>query len=229
MPQKTTRSPGARTSGTALGGFGFCDDEPFVEPLLEPTPEIFAGHAGTVAGTPGLELDGLDGRIVIAVETDVALGFRQRAETPHDPQRMSRSGRHNPAVETPNPREFRFAVDLRDDLRTEDGTPLGADAAWSPEHLLLAALVRCSLASLDFHARRAGNGVESSRGSARALFARRESDGRYAATEIDVELGIALRTQPGEDELRELLGKAERDCFVGASLTAKPRYDWSLL
>jgi organic hydroperoxide reductase OsmC/OhrA len=142
---------------------------------------------------------------------------------------MNRSGRHNPAVATAKPREFRFAVDLADDLRTEDGTPLGADAAWSPEHLLLAALIRCSLASLDYHARRAGNGVESSRGNARALFTRRESDGRYAAMEIDVELAVKLRTQPGEDELRELLEKAERDCFIGASLTVKPRYDWSLL
>jgi organic hydroperoxide reductase OsmC/OhrA len=132
-------------------------------------------------------------------------------------------------VATVKPREFRFAVDLRDELRTEDGTPLGTDAAWSPEHLLLAALVRCSLASLDYHARRAGNGVESSQGNARALFTRRESDGRYAATEIDVELGVKLRVQPGEEELRDLLEKAERDCFIGASLTVKPRYDWSLL
>jgi organic hydroperoxide reductase OsmC/OhrA len=142
---------------------------------------------------------------------------------------MSRSGRHKSGVATPKTREFRFAIDLGDDLRTEDGTPLAADAAWTPEHLLLAALVRCSLASLEYHARRAGNGVESSRGNARAVFARRESDGRYAAAEIDVELGIELRTQPGEEELRDLLDKAERDCFIGASLTAKPRYDWSVL
>jgi organic hydroperoxide reductase OsmC/OhrA len=228
IPQKTTRRPGARTSGTALGGFGLWD-EPFVEPLLEATPEIFAGHARTVAGAARLELDRLDGRIVVAVQTDVALGFRQRAESPHETQRRTRSGRHNPDVATPKPREFRFAVDLGDELRTEDGTPLGADAAWSPEHLLLAALVRCSLASLDYHARRADNGIESSRGNARALFTRRESDGRYAATEIDVELGVKLRAQPGEDELRDLLEKAERDCFISASLTAKPRYDWSLL
>jgi organic hydroperoxide reductase OsmC/OhrA len=128
----------------------------------------------------------------------------------------------------PKPKEFRFAIDLGDDVRTEDGTPLGADAAWSPEHLLLAALVRCSIASLDFHARRARNGVQSSRGNARAVFTRRDSDGRYAASEIDVELGIELRTQSGEDELRDLLEKAERDCFIGASLTVKPRYDWTV-
>lgn len=126
-------------------------------------------------------------------------------------------------------KEFRFAVDLGDDLRTEDGTPLRADAAWSPEHLLLAALVRCSLASLDHHARRAGNAIESSRGFARALVTRRESDGRYAVTEVDAELAVRLRQEPGEDELADLLAKAERDCFVGASLTVKPRYRWSVL
>jgi organic hydroperoxide reductase OsmC/OhrA len=125
-------------------------------------------------------------------------------------------------------REFRYAVDLGDDLRTEDGTPLAADAAWTPEHLLLAALVRCSLKSLGHHARRAGNGVEWSRGTARALFTRRESDGRYAATEVDVELEVRLAQQPGVEELAELLAKAERDCFVGASLTASPRYRWSV-
>ena len=47
-------------------------------------------------------------------------------------------------------KEFRYAVDLDEggSLRAEDGTPLDADPAWSPEHLLLAALVRCSLKSL---------------------------------------------------------------------------------
>jgi organic hydroperoxide reductase OsmC/OhrA len=125
------------------------------------------------------------------------------------------------------PKELRYAVDLRDDLRTEDGTPLGADAAWTPEHLLLAALIRCSLKSLEYHARRARNEVESAHGSARALITKRESDGRYATTEIDVELEVRFRQQPGEHELAELLEKAERDCFVGASLTVKPRYRWT--
>ena len=125
-------------------------------------------------------------------------------------------------------KELRYAVDLRDELRTEDGTPLRVDAAWSPEHLLLAALLRCSIKSLDYHARRAGNGVEDARGSARALITQRESDGRYATSEVEVELTVRLREQPGDDELAALLVKAERDCFVGASLTAKPSYRWSV-
>jgi organic hydroperoxide reductase OsmC/OhrA len=126
-------------------------------------------------------------------------------------------------------KELRYAVDLGDVLRTEDGTPLETDPAWSPEHLLLAALLRCSLKSLDYHARRVGNGVADARGSARALITKRDQDGRYATTEIDVELAVHFETQPGEDELAALLEKAERDCFIGASLVVAPRYSWSVL
>jgi organic hydroperoxide reductase OsmC/OhrA len=126
-------------------------------------------------------------------------------------------------------KELRYAIDLRDALRTEDGTPLHVDPGWSPEHLLLAALLRCSLKSLDYHARRAGNALDDARGSARALITKRESDGRYATTEIELELAVRLREQPGDDELAALLAKAERDCFIGASLTVKPAYRWSVL
>jgi organic hydroperoxide reductase OsmC/OhrA len=128
-------------------------------------------------------------------------------------------------------KELRYAVDLATGgvLRTEDGTPLGADPAWSPEHLLLAALLRCSLKSLDYHARRAGNVLEDAQGSARALITKRESDGRYATTEIELDLEVRLREQPGDDELAALLTKAERDCFIGASLTVKPAYSWSVV
>jgi len=126
-------------------------------------------------------------------------------------------------------KELRYAIDLRDLLRTEDGTPLQVDPGWSPEHLLLAALLRCSLKSLDYHARRAGNALDEAHGSARALITKRAGDGRYATTEIDLDLQVRLREQPGEDELAALLTKAERDCFIGASLTVKPTYNWSLL
>ena len=72
-----------------------------------------------------------------------------------------------------------------------------------------------------------GIAVEHARGSGRALVARRESDGRYAIVEADVELELALEPQAGELELAELLAKAERDCFIGASLTVKPTYHWT--
>lgn len=125
-------------------------------------------------------------------------------------------------------KELRFAVDLRDDLRTEDGTALGAGAAWTAEHLLLAALLRCSVTSLGYHARRAGTAVDDAHASARCLVTKRESDGRYAIVELDVEVEARLTTQLGEHELAELLAKAERDCFIGASLAVTPRYTWSI-
>jgi hypothetical protein len=59
-----------------LSGFGFCG-QPLVEPLFERAPEVFAADRQAIAGTTGLEPDDLDGRIVVAVATGIALGFRQ--------------------------------------------------------------------------------------------------------------------------------------------------------
>ena len=127
-------------------------------------------------------------------------------------------------------KEFRYAVDLGADqlLRTEDGTPLGPDPAWTPEHLLLAGLIRCSLESLRHHLRRASFELAAASGSATALVTRREADERYAVVEAQLDLDVELSPQPGPEELRELLAKAERDCFVGASLTTKPTYRWTV-
>ena len=127
------------------------------------------------------------------------------------------------------PKEFRYAVDLGegDLVRTEDGTPLGSGPEWTPEHLLLAGLLRCSLTSLRYHAGRAKLEVSTATGLAKALFARRESDGRFAVAEVEVALDVRLVPQPSDEKLAELLEKAERDCFVGASLTVKPSYAWT--
>jgi organic hydroperoxide reductase OsmC/OhrA len=131
---------------------------------------------------------------------------------------------------TAKAKEFRYAVDLGegDVVRTEDGTPLGGGPEWTPEHLLLAGLLRCSVMSLRYHARRAGIEVTRATGSAGSLFAKRGGDGRIAVAEVDVALDVRLEPQPGEAELVALLEKAERDCFISASLTVKPTYTWSV-
>ena len=125
-------------------------------------------------------------------------------------------------------KELRYAVSLTPDgeLTDENGVVLDLPSGWSPEHLLLAALVRCSLKSLDFHARRRGIDVRSASGTGRTLVTKRETDDRYALVETEVELRVEIQPAPEPDALAELLALAERDCFVGSSLTAKPSYRW---
>ena len=125
-------------------------------------------------------------------------------------------------------RELRYAVDLTaaGELRDENGVVLDVPTEWSPEHLLLAALVRCSLKSLGFHAGRKGVELRSASGSSRTLVTQRETDDRYALVETEAELAVAIVPEPEPDALSELLALAERDCFVGSSLTTKPSYRW---
>jgi uncharacterized OsmC-like protein len=125
-------------------------------------------------------------------------------------------------------KELRYAVDLSPSgqLTEEHGVALDAPTEWSPEHLLLAALVRCSLKSLRYHAKPKGLDVRSASGSGRTLVTRRETDARYALVETGVELAVEIAPEPEPDGLHDLLTLAERDCFVGSSLTAKPSYRW---
>jgi len=123
--------------------------------------------------------------------------------------------------------EFRYAVGLdRTGRVTADGhSPLDLDAAWTPEHLVLAGLVRCTLQSLRFHADPLGIDFVAN-ASASGMVTRRPEDGRYAFVEIDVELDLELDPTPPGEELAALLAKAERDCFVGASFKPSPSYSW---
>ena len=37
-----------------------------------------------------------------------------------------------------------------------------------------------------------------------------------------------MTLEPAPDDVRELLARAERDCFVGASLAIEPDYRWTV-
>jgi organic hydroperoxide reductase OsmC/OhrA len=130
-------------------------------------------------------------------------------------------------VTKPRAKQFRYAVALERSGRIDaDGaSPLAFDEAWTPEHLVLAGLARCTLQSLRFHAARAGVELAAS-AAASGRVTKREHDGRYAFVEVAVDLDVEVEPEPAAEELRELLGKAERDCFVGASLQPPPRYSW---
>jgi uncharacterized OsmC-like protein len=123
---------------------------------------------------------------------------------------------------------FSYAVSVDRDgtARSEEGgSPLAEEEAWSPEHLVLVGLARCILTSLDYHARRGEIAVKGST-EARGEVAQRDTDGRHAFVHIRVDVDVTLDPKPQSS--RELVAKAERDCFVGASLTARPRYHWTV-
>lgn len=125
-------------------------------------------------------------------------------------------------------RVFTYGVTLDRDWGARSdkgGSTLPREQAWSPEHLLLAALARCLLSSLEFHAKRRGLAVEGT-AAARGRVARRDGDGRFAFVQIDVEIDVTL--DPTPSEVRELLARAEHDCFVSASLQVTPSYGWTV-
>jgi organic hydroperoxide reductase OsmC/OhrA len=121
--------------------------------------------------------------------------------------------------------EHSVSLDREGRMRADGSSPLELAEAWTPEHLVLAALVRCTIASLRFYAENLSIAVEAS-GGADGVVTKRDEDERYAFTQIECGLDVQLEPRPEEAELGKLLNSAEWGCFVGGSLTAKPRYEW---
>jgi uncharacterized OsmC-like protein len=124
--------------------------------------------------------------------------------------------------------EYAVSVDRERTARNDaDGPPIAAGEGWSAEHLVLAGLCKCTLTSLHHHAQRA-NVAATADARARGVVAKRAEDGRYGFVEIDVDLDVVLDPPLGGDALQTLIAKAEHGCFIGASLTARPRYRWTV-
>jgi organic hydroperoxide reductase OsmC/OhrA len=127
-------------------------------------------------------------------------------------------------------RRFEYGVTMDRDWEVSSdrgGQAIANDEAWTPEHLLLAGLCRCVMTSLAYHAKREDVTVTSS-ASASGTVTLREEDGRFAFVEIAVDAEAWIEPALPDDALRELLVKGEHDCFVGASLTVKPAYRWTV-
>lgn len=123
--------------------------------------------------------------------------------------------------------EFAVTVDRERTARTGDAPPIPAGEGWSSEHLLLAAFGKCTLTSLRYHARRAD--IEATaEAHVHGVVTRREEDGRYAFVDVELALDVVLDPPLAGDDLRELLTKAERGCFIGNSLATPPRYRWTV-
>jgi len=119
--------------------------------------------------------------------------------------------------------EYAVDVDRAGRMTMPGGGQFVPPEGWSADHLLLAALVRCSIDSFTYHARRAGHEVQAS-GEAQGIVTKHGEDGRYRFKEIDVRIDVQLT--PRTNEPNDLIAKAERDCFIGASLVLKPEYTW---
>jgi uncharacterized OsmC-like protein len=119
--------------------------------------------------------------------------------------------------------EYSASIDADGGLCAEEKERLDPGEAWTPEHLVLAALCRCTLASLRFHADEADVRA-SGTAAASGVVTKREADGRYGFVEILCGLDVAL--EPAPADVAALLDLAERDCFVSASLTVATQYEW---
>jgi organic hydroperoxide reductase OsmC/OhrA len=117
------------------------------------------------------------------------------------------------------PKRLEYSVSER------SGTPASAEPDWTAEHLLLAGLARCSLSSLEYYAKRVNVRVSGS-AEADGVVTRRDSDGRFAFVETRVVLDVEVQPPLESEGLAELLDSAEYGCFIGASLTATPTYEW---
>jgi organic hydroperoxide reductase OsmC/OhrA len=106
-----------------------------------------------------------------------------------------------------------------------DGDPADLDPGISAEHLLLTALARCSISSLEYFARQRDLTVTAS-AYATGTVTLREGEDRYGFTSIECRMDVRLDGELPDDELRPLLESAEWGCFVGASLEPSPRYRW---
>jgi uncharacterized OsmC-like protein len=131
-------------------------------------------------------------------------------------------------VAEPRPKLFEHAVSILADGRfSAGGETIEVPETWTPEHSVLAGLLDCSLTSLRYHALRFGIAV-AAEGSANGVITKRPADGRYGFVDIQVRFDISLDPKPGDAQVAELLARAERDCFVGASLTPAPSYTWNV-
>lgn len=120
--------------------------------------------------------------------------------------------------------DYWISLDERGGL-SADGEPVGTVGDLSAEHLLLTALARCSISSLEHFARQRGVQVSAS-AYASGTVTRREEEDRYGFVAIECKVDVDLTGELSDEELRKLLESAEWGCFISASLRPAPTYAW---
>ena len=120
--------------------------------------------------------------------------------------------------------DYWISLDERGGL-IADGDPVTIGGDVSSEHLLLTALARCSISSLEHFAGQKDIEVSAS-AYASGTVTRREDQDRYGFVSFECKLDVQLAGELADDELHNLLESAEWGCFIGASLDPAPKYSW---
>ena len=119
---------------------------------------------------------------------------------------------------------YAVTLDAEGRVSAEGAAPLDAPPEWTPEHLLLAALARCCIGSLAYHCKRRSIAFSGSAETAGSITQR--DDGSWGFVEIECRAEVELDPAPEGEELRELLERAQRGCFIGGSIRPAPAYRW---
>ena len=120
--------------------------------------------------------------------------------------------------------DYWISLDERGGL-SADGNPVSIGGDISAEHLLLTALARCSISSLEHFAGQKDVEVSAS-AYASGTVTRRGDEDRYGFVTIECKLDVKITGELADDELRSLFESAEWGCFIGASLDPAPKYSW---
>ena len=125
-------------------------------------------------------------------------------------------------------KQIPYAVTLDRDgsIAAEGNEAIRFEDEWTPEHLLLAALARCCVGALRIHAAR--HSLELVGNAHASGTVGKRDDGSWGFLDLECRATIELLPQPDEETLLELIGKAERGCFIGGSLRPHPVYAWTI-
>ena len=97
----------------------------------------------------------------------------------------------------------------------------------NPEHLFLGSLASCTMISFLAHAEHKGLDVLEYSSEIGGTVMRRVEDGRYAFVHVHQRPRVVVAAGQAA-KANELIGKAERDCFISASTTAEVQNDWEI-
>ena len=105
------------------------------------------------------------------------------------------------------------------DVATPPDFPNGIAGIWSPEHLFVASVNACLMAT--FLAIAANSKIEFVSFQSNSVGKIEKMDGRYTVTEILVEPTLVIPSSGNEDRIRHIFQMSEKACVISNSIKSK--------